>query len=223
MENPGTLRLRGDMNHAGMQPVFAESSTAAAGLFTLPFEWTMSGSWILEASLTLPSGETAVREFRYEILNEARADEMPTDDSAHQHELPMGGETSAVYMHITNTSPADVHIHAVTTTAAEQVEFHETVIENDIARMQPIDALLIPAGTALELRPGGKHIMLTQLTRDLLPNAELDLQIHLAAGRRIDLRARVLDMPMGGLGETPAQGLRFRDVWARTAQTAPQR
>ena len=48
--NPGALKVRGDMSHAGMIPVFAQADESTNGVFSLPFEWTMAGGWIIEAS-----------------------------------------------------------------------------------------------------------------------------------------------------------------------------
>ena len=45
IDNPGALSIRGDMDHAGMVPVFAEAAAAVNGVFTVPFEWTMGGGW----------------------------------------------------------------------------------------------------------------------------------------------------------------------------------
>ncbi|MFW5691748.1 MAG: FixH family protein [Chloroflexota bacterium] len=58
-----TVEVRGDMNHAGMIPVLREVEDGEAGVYTVPFEWTMGGDWILTVTATLPDGVTAVEEF----------------------------------------------------------------------------------------------------------------------------------------------------------------
>ena len=55
----------------GWYLMLAQSNSAVDGVFTLPFEWTMGGSWIVEASLELENGAVASETFRYEVLNEA--------------------------------------------------------------------------------------------------------------------------------------------------------
>lgn len=62
-----TIVLRGDMTHAGMQPVLRETSTDAAGVYTLPFEWTMGGDWFVDVTVTLPDGTTATRTFDFRV------------------------------------------------------------------------------------------------------------------------------------------------------------
>ena len=210
VKDPGSLSIRGDMDHAGMAPVFSEASAAVNGIFTLPFEWTMSGGWILEASLTLDNGDVYRQSFRYEILNQA--------DMANMNHSSMPGETSALYMRITNRGDDAVTIAAAETSVANQVEFHETLVENNIARMQALDSLVIAGGETLELRPGGKHIMLRQLTEDIAAGSQLAFRLILDSGERIDLTAAVADMMMEELdGEMEAGGLAFSQVWLRPA------
>ena len=56
-----TVSLKGDMSHAGMQPVLAEASGGAGGIYQSPWVWTMSGDWIVTITAVLPDGRTLVR------------------------------------------------------------------------------------------------------------------------------------------------------------------
>ncbi|MCY4060988.1 MAG: copper chaperone PCu(A)C [Chloroflexi bacterium] len=215
--DPGALKVRGDMSHAGMVPVFAEADQSTNGIFSLPFTWTMAGGWIVEASLTLPNGELASETFRFEILSESDEDEMTgVDHSAMEHSA---GETSAVYLRIRNRGAADQVIVAAESAAAEQVAFHRTVVENDIARMEAIDALVIPAGETLELRPGGTHIMLSGLSQDLTPESTFSLQLKCESGEVYDLDIHIADMLMSERDDAISFGdLTFSNRWARPAK-----
>lgn len=52
--------VRGDMNHAGMNPVIAQTKNVASGKYlTEDFRFTMAGDWIVTAQVTLPNGEKA--------------------------------------------------------------------------------------------------------------------------------------------------------------------
>lgn len=55
------LDARGDMSHAGMTPVIVQQVAGEAGIFTVPFEWTMAGDWIVTLSATLPDGRSLIR------------------------------------------------------------------------------------------------------------------------------------------------------------------
>ena len=226
IENPGALALRGDMDHAGMAPVFAEASDATNGVFTLPFEWTMAGTWILEASLALDSGEVVTDTFRYEILSQtgdqnssdmdhSSGDTRTMEGAGHSD---MSGESSAVYLQITNKGRSAVIISGASSTVAQQVEFHRTVVENEIARMEPLESLVIPAGETLELRPGSVHIMLRQLRTDLKPGSNLDLHLGLATGEMVQLSIPIMNMLMNEDADPTTVGdLVFNKLWARPA------
>lgn len=218
VDKPGRLSLRGDMDHAGMQPVFAEASAAVNGVFTLPFEWTMAGSWILEAQLNMPSGDGLTETFRYEILSSAAAEEedMPTmDHSVHDGAM---GESSAVYMQIENRGATDVIIAAASASTAHAVEFHRSLVADDIARMDPVESLVIPAGGKLELRPGGLHMMLLQVTSDLTSGSSIALDLNLASGGTLRLSVPVMNMAMPEDHAPVVLGdLVFSQLWARTA------
>ncbi len=50
---------------------------------------------------------------------------------------------------------------------AGMVELHRTVNENGVMKMLPVEALPIEPGKKVELKPGGLHIMLMDLKRQL--------------------------------------------------------
>lgn len=58
-----TVTARGDMNHAGMQPVDGTGELFSDGLYRVPFTWTMAGDWFVTITVTLPDGTTAVERF----------------------------------------------------------------------------------------------------------------------------------------------------------------
>lgn len=91
-------------------------------------------------------------------------------------DMDMGsGMVHAVYGTFINRGEETLTLIGGETTAAAAVEVHETVIEDDIARMRPITALEIAPGEAAMLAPAGLHIML------------VDLQLNLREGDAIPL------------------------------------
>lgn len=59
------VRLRGDMSHAGMEPVLATASAAGDGRYVADFEWTMAGDWFVTVEATLPDGR--VKSARFDL------------------------------------------------------------------------------------------------------------------------------------------------------------
>ena len=237
IDEPGTLSLRGDMNHAGMLPVIRESDESSSGVFTVPFEWTMGGTWMVEVTLTLESGDVITESFDFEIEGEdgdmsdmdmesdeesdtmdIESDDDDSMDDMDHNDMDMGGETSAVYMSITNNGEEAVTITGVQTSVAHLVELHETVVENDIARMQPVEELVIDAGETLDLMPGRIHLMLMELTQDIVADEEIEISLTLESGDKVQVMALVQDMLMDELEAVTEVGeLTFTNVWARPA------
>ncbi len=68
----------------------------------------------------------------------------------------------AGYMTLSNNTDEAITITRVSSPQYGRAEIHETVVEDDVARMRPVDALTIPAGDSARLEPGGRHLMLMQ-------------------------------------------------------------
>ena len=71
-----------------------------------------------------------------------------------------GRPMSAGYLVLTNNTHEDVRITRVTSPQFGAVEIHETTIEDGIARMRELPALVVPARGSVRLERGGKHLML---------------------------------------------------------------
>lgn len=86
------------------------------------------------------------------------------------------GATSAAYFVIRNAGSADDNLLRVSTDVAGKAEMHETVRAadaghdhnaSDAMTMRPVEKVTVPAGGTVEFKPGGLHVMLMDLKRDL--------------------------------------------------------
>lgn len=85
----------------------------------------------------------------------------------------------AVYMHLMNEGDADDRLISAETDVAETVELHETKMdENEVMHMGPIDAVELPAGGSATLEPGGMHIMLIGLKKELATGDTFELTLN---------------------------------------------
>lgn len=62
-----TVRLEGHMSHAGMAPVLADATDLGAGMYEIPFAFTMQGDWALLVTAVLPDGHRVER--RIDVAN----------------------------------------------------------------------------------------------------------------------------------------------------------
>ena len=63
--NDATVSIKGDMSHAGMQPVLGESSSATNGVYTIPYEWTMAGDWFVTIDVNFADGTSTFERFEF--------------------------------------------------------------------------------------------------------------------------------------------------------------
>lgn len=108
------------------------------------------------------------------------------------------GEMSAAFFVIENQGSEAVRLTGVRTDVATTAEIHETVQEGSTARMQRVDGIDVPAGGRVELAPGGYHVMLMDLQRDLNAGDSIDLVLEFADGQEVTVTAEVRDAPAGG-------------------------
>ena len=76
-----------------------------------------------------------------------------------------GQAVGAAYLTLLSSEPAV--LVAVQTPVAKQAEIHETTTQGAVTRMRAVSRLELPPGRAVALKPGGHHIMLTNLARPL--------------------------------------------------------
>ncbi|MDB1086186.1 copper chaperone PCu(A)C [Streptomyces sp. ACA25] len=87
---------------------------------------------------------------------------------------PVDTRMAGGFLTIRNSGGADDTLTAVTSDLAATVELHETVDD----RMRPVESFPVPAGGTLDLRRGGHHLMLLDLTHKPLPGDRISLELH---------------------------------------------
>lgn len=84
-------------------------------------------------------------------------------------------------------TPAEVV--SASSRAFGDVSLHETTQVDGMSRMREVEALALPAGGGVELRPGGLHLMLMQAAQPLREGERLPVVFRLRDGR--ELRAEL--------------------------------
>ena len=84
-------------------------------------------------------------------------------------------------------------------------EVHEMNMDGDVMRMRAVPALDLPAGKAVQLKPGGYHVMLMELKRALPKGASVPLTLTLkdANGKESKLE---LKLPVASTAPASASG-----------------
>lgn len=76
---------------------------------------------------------------------------------------------------------------------ATATELHETSHEDDVMRMQRMESMPVPAGSGVVFEPGGYHVMLIELTRDLQGGDQFDVTLELEQSPPLTMQVRIRD------------------------------
>ncbi len=89
------------------------------------------------------------------------------------------------FVRIENPCKAPLSIVGAESLAFEDVSLHETREENGVSRMREVAALPVAPGKAVELKPGGLHLMLHGPYQPLAEGDKPVITLKLADGRTL--------------------------------------
>lgn len=98
-----------------------------------------------------------------------------------------GDAPAAVYVAINNKGSADDRLIGAFTDHAALEMIHQSELVDGVATMRMAGEINIPAGTRIEMVPGGTHVMLEGLRAPLQPgdSFELVLQFRKSGDKRV--------------------------------------
>jgi copper(I)-binding protein len=124
---------------------------------------------------------------------------------AHGHEYQAGGltighpharptapaqPTGGGYMKLVNNGPAD-RLLAASAPVATSVQLHSMQMEGDVMRMREVDAIDLPAGKTVELKPGGLHLMFIGLKAPFVPGQKIPLKLRFEKAGEVSVEMTV--------------------------------
>lgn len=95
---------------------------------------------------------------------------------------PPGARVAAGFMLLVNPGAADVILTGASSEAFGHIEIHESVVENDVAKMIKQSELVIPAGESVELKHGSYHLMLMNFKAPLEADQEIPVMLETSSG-----------------------------------------
>ena len=105
-----------------------------------------------------------------------------------------GAKVGVAYMEFRNNGRKPERIVGASTPLARKVEMHITSDDGGVARMREVQSFEIPARQRLELRPGGGHFMLVDITRPLKKGERIPLTVRLEKGGELVLELEVQEI-----------------------------
>ena len=87
--------------------------------------------------------------------------------------------------------PTDDVLVAVSSSVVIRTEMHESMMKGTMSSMKPLASVTVPAGSTIDFKPGGKHLMLYYVNPGILPPRTLPLTFVFKSGERIIVDAVV--------------------------------
>lgn len=107
-------------------------------------------------------------------------------------------DVSAAYFVVKNGGPADKLLSAsVDPAIAGMVQLHTMVMEGGTAKMQQVMGIDVPANGSVELKPGGFHVMLMNVKRELKEGETITLQLKFEKAGTIEVKAPIQTITSG--------------------------
>jgi copper(I)-binding protein len=103
------------------------------------------------------------------------------------------GDNGAVYLVIENGTAQEDQLLSAQTDIAAAVEIHLSQMEGDHMSMHQQEHVAVPAGETVEFSPGGLHIMLVSLQRDLRIGETFDMKLKFEHGGEKTITVSVKD------------------------------
>ena len=104
------------------------------------------------------------------------------------------------------TAAQDARLVSASSPVAGVTEVHEMKLVDNVMKMRPLPALDLPAGQAVELKPGGYHIMLRDLKQPVAQGSTVPLTLVFEAkdGQRT---TQELQAPVRAVSATAAPAM----------------
>ena len=128
-----------------------------------------------------------------------------TGTAVHAHEFKLGAitighpyarataagqTTGGWFLKLVNTGAADTLLAASSPVAA-RVELHSMRMDGDVMQMRQVDAVALPAGKTVELKPGGWHLMFVGLKAPLKAGDKFPLKLKFERAGEVEVTVNV--------------------------------
>ncbi len=88
------------------------------------------------------------------------------------------GTTTAAFLTLENKTDKEIVLEKVSGDFAETFELHDMVMEAGRMQMRPLPSIIIAAKSKVDLKHGGKHIMIFNIKKPLTEKQEYPLNLH---------------------------------------------
>jgi periplasmic copper chaperone A len=111
---------------------------------------------------------------------------------------PPGAKTGGVFVTVENTGSRSDRLIGVSSPVAGVADLHEMKVDAGVMRMREVAALEVKPGETLELKPGGYHVMLSELRQPLKVGDKFPMTLTFQNAGPVEVSVWVEEMGAGG-------------------------
>jgi len=116
-------------------------------------------------------------------------------ENAYTRATVPGQPVAGGFMKIENKGAADQLLSA-SSPAAGEVQLHEMSMDGNVMKMRQVKEITVPAGGAIELKPGGLHLMFMNIKAPLLAGQTVPVKLKFAKAGEVEVK-----VPVNALGQ----------------------
>lgn len=115
-------------------------------------------------------------------------------ENAYTRATVPGQQVAGGFMKIENKGATDQLISASSPVSGE-VQLHEMAMEGNVMKMRQVKDIPVPAGGAVELKPGGLHLMFMNIKAPLAAGETVPVKLKFAKAGEVEVK-----MPVNAMG-----------------------
>lgn len=101
-------------------------------------------------------------------------------------QTPPNAKNTAIFLTLKNTTGKDISLVDAESNLSEKIELHTHLHDGGKMTMMKVDAIVIPANSSAELKPGGDHIMLFDIKESVKSDTKVDLTLSFSNGESLN-------------------------------------
>ena len=113
-----------------------------------------------------------------------------------------GQQVAGGFMKIENKGSAADQLLSASSPAAGEVQLHEMAMDGNVMKMRQVKDIAVPAGSAVELKPGGLHLMFMNIKAPLTAGETVPVKLKFAKAGEVEVKMPVNAMGAGHGGAT---------------------
>jgi len=111
--------------------------------------------------------------------------------------MPPSQKVTGAFMTLVNNTDSARSAVSAKSSVSKVSELHTHINNNGVMQMRQVEKIEVPAGGSTELKPGGYHVMLINLTQPLELGQMVDITLNFDDGSSAEFQAEVKSVMAG--------------------------